>query len=281
MQGQNGYNWLNQYTGLNEFWVEDVLSWDETFVIASTDYTLYTILTSPFLVTTYVYLESFCKLSFLDILAITESSDTAESQEFYCALVWDLCEMIQPLFYSSQFIYYTNYQDWSMLMMYHSPELTIPFLEFINFSRTNGAFKFLLSSGSVIFNDWIIMGISKLTNLGLVLCVGVWGSIIYLSILRLTKWNNPLESYWTRSLLYFNSISKENRLQLEATLVTVMLFTFLHVFNIITFKDWYEESIERVTLWLFYTFLGVYVFFLYKNSHHYFSFSTDVQKNLK
>ena len=272
MRAQIGYDWLNQYTNLNGFWVEDSLNWDIAFSLATTDYTLYSILTSPFLMTTYIYLESFSKLAFIDVWAITEGSEQYDSQELYCAVIWDVCEMLQPLSYSTQFLHYSDYQSLTTPMVHNTPELVIPLLEFIDYSKTNSTFRFILASGSTIFNDWIIVGISKLTNLGLMLLVGIWGSIIYVSVLRLTKWNNPLESYWTRLLLYFNSMSKENRLQLEATLITVMLFTFLHVFNIITFKDWYEESIERVTLWLFYTFLGVYVFFLYKNSHHYFSF---------
>jgi len=272
MKLQRGYEWLNPYVSSNKFWVEDVLSWDESFNLALSDYTLFSLLTLPFFTNSYIYLESFSKLSFLDVITIAESSETLESQEFYNAVIWDLCETIQLLFYSSQFIYYTNYQDFSVLMLYHSPELVIPFLEFITTYTNSGVFKSVLAAGSTIFSDSIILGTGKVLNFILLLCFYVWFTFIFFYICRLTRWGNALESYFTRLSLYFYSMSKDNRLQFESMLLTFALFTILFMFNIVTFKNVLEASTEQLTLWLFYTFLGVYAFFLYKNSVHYFSF---------
>jgi len=96
--------------------------------------------------------------------------------------------------------------------------------------------------------------------------------IIFFNVLKITNLDNALEHYLTRLSLYFYSLSKENRLQLEALILTVLLFTFLSVTNLLTFKDLYEESIESITLSLFYVFFVVYLFFLYKTSIHYFAF---------
>ena len=96
--------------------------------------------------------------------------------------------------------------------------------------------------------------------------------IIFFNVLKITNLDNALELYLTRLSLYFYSLSKENRLQLEALILTVLLFTFLSVTNLLTFKDLYEESIESITLSLFYVFVVVYLFFLYKTSIHYFAF---------
>lgn len=105
--------------------------------------------------------------------------------------------------------------------------------------------------------------------------------IIFFHILKLMKWDNVLEQYLTRLVVYFYSLSKENRLQIESLILTILLFSFLTLTNLLTFKDLYEESIESVTLSLFYVFIVVYIFFLYKNSIHYFSFLEASMQNRK
>lgn len=266
------YDWLNSYISSPQFWVEDVLNWDESFNLALSDYSLFTLLLSPFMTKTYIYLESFTKMSFLDILVISESSNVFEIQEFYNAVMWDLFEMIQILFYPFQFIFYTNYQDFCLIVLHHSPELVLALTDFITVYCNSNVLSFTVAAVSTVFNDSIVLGVLKLINFITLLCVYVWFTFIFFYIFRLTKWDNALETYFTRLSLYFYSASKENRLQFEAILLTVMLFTFLFTWNIVTFKDMYEESMESLTLLLFYIFLFVYVFFLYKNSIHYFSF---------
>jgi len=73
-------------------------------------------------------------------------------------------------------------------------------------------------------------------------------------------------------VLYFYSLSRENRLQFESAILTAPLFALLFALNITTFKDMYQEPIEALNVFLFKLFLVIYLFFLYKNSVHYFSF---------
>lgn len=272
MKFQAGYEWLHPYVSSHKFWVEDVLTWEDSFNFATTDYTLFSLLTLPFFSNLYIHLTSFSKLSVLDVFIMYENVDFLENQEFYNAIIWDLSEMIQILFYSSQFIYYTSSQDFSTLLLYHSPELVIPFIEFILTYSNTGIFKSVLSIGSTVFTDLNIQRTSKVLNMVTLLGVLLCTTLIFFYIFRLTKWNNSLESYMTRLTLYFYSLSKENRLQFESVLLTVALFTLFFMFNVVTFKDLCGESIEQLTLLLFNSFLVIYVFFLYKNSIHYFSF---------
>ncbi len=41
MQFTAEYSWLESYLDNDAFWLEDVLSWDETFDLAFSDYNLY------------------------------------------------------------------------------------------------------------------------------------------------------------------------------------------------------------------------------------------------
>lgn len=266
------YQWLHEYTNNPQFWAEDVLSWDDSFSLALSDYSLFTLLTSSFFVKTYIYLDLFTKTSFVDILNISESVDFLDAQEFYNAVMWDLAEAIQVYFFSYQFIFYTNYQDFFSIVLYHSPELLLAIINFISTYVDSNTLAYLTSYGSRFFNDSVILATLKLANVLLLLCVWMWFWIIFFYILRLTTWGNTLESYSTRFTLYLYCASKENRIQFESALLTALLFTLLFVFNVVTFRDLYEESIESLTVFLFYLFLFTYVFFLYKNSVHYFSF---------
>ena len=99
-----------------------------------------------------------------------------------------------------------------------------------------------------------------------------WFNFNFFLVLRLTSWNNTLESYLSRPTLYFYSLSRENRLQFEAAILAVLLFTLLFALNLTTFKDMYQEPIEALNTPLFKLFLLIYLFFLYKNSVHYSSF---------
>jgi hypothetical protein len=272
MQLTKEYSWLNSYITSPQFWVEDVLNWDESINLTITDYNLFSLLTSPFMLKTYIYLESFVKLSFLDIMIMSESSEMYELQEFYNAVMWDLYETVQVLFYSFQFIYYTNYQDFFLILLHHSPELTIPLIEFVTTYWDNGVFKFVTAAGSMFFNDAILSNVYKLNNHAALVCISVWFIFIFFYAARLTKWDHAVESYLTRLLTYFNSMSKETRIELEAVLTMFLLFLILLVTNIASFRDWFEEMTEDSTLVLVYIFYAMYIFFIAKVSIHKLAF---------
>lgn len=266
------YVWLEPYITSPEFFSEDVLSWDVSFGLTSFDYNFFTVLTSPFAVKTYIFIESITKMSFLDFMLISESSEILEMQKFYTAVIWDMFEMIQVLSYNTPFIFYANSQDLCLAILHNSPELTIAIAEFVTTYFGNNVYKSLLAVFNSIFTDSLITKFSYVIYTITLFALAVWAYMILANVWRLVKWSNVLESYSTRLSLYFNSVSKENRLQFEAVLLTVSLFTFLSIFNIFTIKDLYEESMESIMLSFFYIFLTIFVFFFFKNSIHYFAF---------
>jgi hypothetical protein len=60
------------------------------------------------------------------------------------------------------------------------------------------------------------------------------------------------------------SVSRENRLQLEAVLTVVFIFVLYVGMMIATFDDDQEELMETFTSLSFYAFLGVFAYFLYR-----------------
>jgi len=68
------------------------------------------------------------------------------------------------------------------------------------------------------------------------------------------------------------SLSRENRLQLESVLMALFIFILYFAMMIATLDDDQEELMEAFTSGSFYLFLGVFLYFLYRYSIHYFSF---------
>ena len=266
------YVWLEPYITAPEFWSEDVLPWDVSFGLASNDYNIFTILTSPFAIRTYVFIESITKMSFLDFMLIAETSELLEIQKFYTVVIWDLYEILQNLHYSTPYIFYTSSQDLCLAALHNSPEIMFALTEFVTTYFSSNTYKYAVAVFTSIFTDSFILKMSWIIYT-IALFVGlVWFYVIVVNVSRLVKWTNIVESHSTRLSLYMNSISKENRLQFEAVLLTVSLFTFLNFYNIFNIKDLYEESMENIMLSFFYIFLTIFAFFFFKNSIHYFAF---------
>lgn len=267
------YDWLHAYINRNELWSDDILTWDDTVVLVLNDTSLLTFLASPFMGYLFVFIETLCSFSLLDNLFISEYEAPTDATQLYKAIIWDLAELVPFVHLPSQFLFYSNQQDLVATIVHHSPELIIAYEDFISNYLSNSVAQFVLSTLSSVFTDSLVSGIeSTVSRLGFFILFFVWFIIIFSHVLRVTGWDNTAEHYYARILFYFNSMSKENRLQLESVLLTVLLFTILSISNLLTFRDLYEESIESLTLSLFYIFLWIYIFFLFRNSMHYFSF---------
>lgn len=267
------YPWLSRYNLKDKIWTDDFFNWDDAVEFAVNDVSLLGILSSPITMKIFIFIENMSKFSFLDHLFIGEALHPFKTQELYSAIVCDLVEIMQTYYYPSQFFFYTNEQEFMAIMVHHAPEILLAYSDFVSVCVNNTVIKFLLALCANIFTDSVVEGMSTyLPTLALGFVCLMWFMLIFLNVLKLTKLDNTLEHYLTRLSLYFYSLSKENRLQLEALTLTVLLFTFLSVTNLLTFRDLYEESIESVTLSLFYIFVSLYLFFLYKTSVHYFSF---------
>ena len=93
-----------------------------------------------------------------------------------------------------------------------------------------------------------------------------------MGIFRFLRWNNIIEVYLVRMHSFLFSVSRETRLQLEAVLTVVFIFVLYVAMMIATFDDDQEELMETFTSFSFYAFLGVFIYFLYRYSIHYFSF---------
>jgi hypothetical protein len=132
MRSYSEYNWLQSYFDNDAFWLDDVISWDESFDLFLSDYNIFFFLTSPFFVNIHFFLDSFVKMSFLDVLLLSETDSNFFSRELFDFVMWDNLYYLSNTFFFSQVLYYTDYQDFFVVVLYHSPELTLALNDFTN-----------------------------------------------------------------------------------------------------------------------------------------------------
>lgn len=71
-------------------------------------------------------------MSFLDILLFSESDSYNASRELFDFVMWDHLSYINNNVIFSQFLFYTNNQDFIVVLLHNAPELMIALNDFFN-----------------------------------------------------------------------------------------------------------------------------------------------------
>ena len=225
------YNWLESYLDNDSLWLEDVLNWDETFDLILSDYNIFSFLTSAFFVNSHFFLDSFTKLSFLDVMFINETDSLNYSRELFDLMMWDNLSFIHNTFLSLQVVFYTDYQDFIVLVLHHSPELSLALIDYVNTYWLNSTINSTPSAVFDIFSDSLNSSISEFLEYFVAFFSFMWGVVFFIGIFRITKWNNPLEVYFVRFENFIFSISRETRVQFEAAIKVFFFCIFLRIYD--------------------------------------------------
>lgn len=266
------YAWLESYLDSDFLWLENVVNWEDAFSLVLSDFTIYTFLSTPFFSNSHFFLDSFTKLSFVDILFIAETKKSKYSRELYDLFIWDISTTFFTKFFPLQFFFYTDYQDFIVILLKYSPELVTAIEDYVDIYWLNSALNYLPSVVFDLFHDSVVSSIADFLEYLALFFVFVWLVVILISIFNLLKWNNSLETYGVRLYYYLYSISKESRTQFEALIQTFFFFFFYWSMMISTFDDDQEELIELFDSGFFIFFCLLILFLLFKYSQHYFAF---------
>ncbi len=266
------FTWLSSYLDNDSLWLDGILGWDDTFDAATRDYNIFSFLTGTFFVGSHFALDSMTKLSFLDTMLLNEFDSVNFSRQLFDFSMWDLATSIPNSFLLTQLFFFTDYQDFIVSVLHYSPELTIALLEYIHIYWTNFAVNFTPSAVFDVFSDSLPSFLSEFLDYNTAFFFFTWSAIYTVSPLTALKWNNMVDAYLVRLHSYLFVVSREARIQLEATLTTVFILVLYTSMSIATFDDDQEEIIEFFNGMNFYAFLSVFIYFLYRYSTHYFSF---------
>lgn len=266
------YSWLESYLDNDSLWLEDSVNWEEAFDLILSDYTIYSFFTTSFFLNSQFFLDSFNKLSFLDIILLSETTKLTYPRELYDLFLWDLVSAVYNKFLSFQFLFYTDYQDFMVLILHYSPELMIVVVDYLNTYWSNYAATYTAAAVFDLFNDSLNTSISEFIEYFVLFFSFVWLAVLFVNTFHLIKWNNSLEAYWLRIFNYLYSSSREARVQFEAMLQTFFFFFFYWTMMIATFDDDQEEFIEMFDVGCFYFFCILIFYLFFKYSQHYFAF---------
>ena len=147
------FTWLSSYLDNDSLWLDGILGWDDTFDAATRDYNIFSFLTGTFFVGSHFALDSMTKLSFLDTMLLNEFDSVNFSRQLFDFSMWDLAASIPNSFLLTQLFFFTDYQDFIVSVLHHSPELTIALLEYIHIYWTNFAVNFTPSAVFDVFSD--------------------------------------------------------------------------------------------------------------------------------
>ncbi len=205
------FNWLESYLNNDSLWLEDAVNWEEAFDLVLTDFTIYNFLTTPFFFGSFFFLDSFTKLSFLDLIFMLETNKAVYSRELYDLFLWDITSVISNKFLPLQFLFYTDYQDFMVIMLYYSPELMLGLSDFINSYWMSTVFSFTPAIVFDLFSDSLNTAISEFAEYVILFFFFIWIVVIFINIFQLIKWNNPffkiffffffIEQWWLLRLM--------------------------------------------------------------------------------
>lgn len=266
------YSWLEPYLDNDALWLEDSLNWDEVFDLTFADFNFYSILTTPFFFVNQIFVDSQIKLSFLDILFLLETDKINYSRELYDSFLWDLVALTSNKFLSLHFLFYTDYQDFLIVLLYYAPELVFALTDYINIYWINNVSNYTIGAVYDTFSDILNSTVSEFVEYFFSFAFYAWIIIFFIDIFRLIKWDNPLEVYMVRLFNYFYSAAKLLRMQFEVMLQIVFFIFFYWSMMATVFDDDQEELIENFHSSLFSFFCVVVAYVFYKYSIHYFAF---------
>ncbi len=266
------YSWLETYLDNDAFWVEDVLNWDAAFEITASDFTLYSALTTPFFSSSFFFLDSVVKLSFLDLLLFFESDKSEETRSWYHMLLWDITTTFSTRFLPAQFLFYTNNQDYIAILLRYSPELSLVVNDYLNSYWVSVVFEWTPSIVFDLFSDSANSAITEFIEY--VIMVGAFFLVVVLliGVFIAHKPSSTTDTYLNRLHNYLYSTARESRVQFEALLLTFFIFFLYWSMMIAAFDDDREEMIELFDTSFFYLFCFIIIYLFFKYSQHYFAF---------
>jgi len=131
MKFTSEFQWLESYISHDSFWLEDVLNWDETFSLVFSEYDLTSFFLTAFFTNSYFFLDSHTKIAFLDVLLVQEFSKDLFVFELFNSFMWDNITILTNIWVYSQFLFYTDYQDFFTVLLHHTPELSLALVDYI------------------------------------------------------------------------------------------------------------------------------------------------------
>ena len=266
------YNWVEIYLENDLTWVDNITPWEESVEAFKLDAGLFDLVFKAVFSSSYYYSSPQVVMSILDELLVWRSSNDLQMFKLLNCLVSEVYELFSVTFFKLYYFYYTDYRNYIILFIHYNPELFNAFTLFHNTYFDAFTFNLNVSSVSDVFINNFDTVLLNYVGYFKWLVLTVIASIFFISTTRSSKLNSNLDFYFTRLFIYFYSYSRESRIQFEVTIQMFFFIILVWIFAIMSYNDSQVEFIEMLHLMIFYFFLFVISYLLYKYSIHYFAF---------
>ena len=272
---------MSTYKASDQMWLTDSLNWEKTSSLVTMDWTLISFLFQSFFVNQHFVIDNISKLSYLDTILIYNNSKINVAQTLYTSVINDLITQTNTFFLPLSPLLHSEYQETFSTTFIVAPELVHLFIDYVNIYFFSNTFN---NVPSVVFDSYV-NNLNYYTGEGviyfLLFALYVWFLVYFFITSILLKWSNPISIYFIRFYLYFYSMSREIRFQLEAVFQTFLFFLLYWVIVLMAFDDDQEEIIEFVDTSFFYFFTFIIIYLCLKYSIHYFAFIDASEKGTR
>ena len=266
------YSWIEVYLNNDSIWLEDSVNWDETFDLVWADFIWISYFFTSGFLSNLISIYHPTKLSFIDLWFLNFFTLWSLDFELYDLFIYDRIMNFSTLNFWFISLFYTEYQDTLMLILYYSPELTLALNDAFFYLYHTTVFNYVVNSRSDIYLDTLNSHLSEFMENFIMLFLYVWLLIFSLTYFRLINWVKVDSHSWTRFFLYSFSLARDTRIQVEVFLQILFFFFFYWSISLAAFDDDQEDFLEFFNLNCFFFFFFVIFYLLYKYSYHYFAF---------
>ena len=263
---------MSTYVSSEQLWVNDCLNWEKISTIALSDTSFLSFLYNSSFISHHLLTDSLTKFSTLDFALIMSNNFHMSFQTLFLSFLLDIHTDFFNLYLPYIPLFTSSYQDSSSMVLLLSPDLILAFKEFYSTYFFESAINFLPAA---VFDSFV-------NNLTYHVCDGVinffmfffyvWILVYFVLMGASLKWSTNYMQQMLRFQYFFNSFSREVRIQYEAVLQVFVFFLFYWVSVLMTFDDDQEEMIELVDNLYFYFFVLLTSYFVIRHSIHFFSF---------
>lgn len=194
--------------------------------ILISDFSFLSFLSNSFFVNTHFLLDSITKFSQLDLILLLSNSSSLSFKTLLVSFMLDLNLELTNVYLMELSLFSSNYQDVFGLVTILSPELIMAFSDY--FSLCFGEAKFNYMPVAVFDSYTNNLNYSLITSNSyfILYFLYVWFILYFFILSNTLRWSINFSNHSLRFHYFFNSISKETRIQFEALLHTMVFFMF-------------------------------------------------------
>ena len=267
------YAWLSNYDSASVFWTLQSIGQEETSLeFIMTHFVCFFFYQSSF-INQHITTTILTKTTYLDTLLVSTNLNYNNSlKTLYMGFTEDLSTQTVTYFLPFNFLLQCEYQDPLSVVLLLTPELTLMMNEYLYDYST--AANFIVNIVSVLDSYTSNTGFSfDLNPLYFVFfALFVWTFIYFICSTTILSWVTTNQNQFVRLYYYFFTLSREIRIQLEATFQTILFFILYWGAVLMTFDDNQEEIISFIDGSCFYLFVLLTVYIIWRYSIHYFAF---------